>query len=122
MLNKFTVHCINWNAGAELLNEVRVAAQPPELFGVIENVADNLDQSSRHALAITDSGKIIGCARITSDWLIDRIVVLQQEGRSQIEAALVEILCDYACQMGGEVKNSLGHLLNERAYPTLLAA
>jgi len=121
MQNKFTVHCINWHAGAALLNDVRVAAQVKGQLRPEENLTDDLDKSSRHALALTYDGKVIGCARVTSDWNIDRIVVLPLEGRSQIEAALIEILFDYAIQMGMEVKNSLD-CLNLNAYPTLLAA
>ena len=121
MKNKFTVHCISWHSGAALLNDVRIAAQSNGHFKRLDIGLDDLDQSSRHALALTDDGKVIGCARITSEWIIDRVVVLQHEGRNKIEAALVEILSDFAFQMGREVQNSHDNL-KLHSYPTLLAA
>ena len=121
MKHKFTVHCINWHAGAALLNDVRVAAHTRGQLVTGENLTDDLDESSRHALALSDDGKVIGCARITPNWFIDRIVVLPLEGQGLIKAALVEMLGDYAFQMGVDVNNSLDYL-NLHSYPTLLAA
>jgi hypothetical protein len=99
MQNSFTVHCIPWNAGAPLLQEIRVAASEMGLMGKGDALTDNFDKQYRHALALSKNGRAIGCARITPNGQIDRIVALLLDQRSQIEAALTEILNDYAQQL-----------------------
>ena len=99
MQNAFTVHCISWKAGAPLLQEIRVAASKMGLMGKGDALTDNLDNQYRHALALSKNGSGIGCARLNSDGHIDRIVALPLDQRSQIEAALTEILNDYALQL-----------------------
>jgi hypothetical protein len=98
MQNTFTIHCIPWTAGALLLQEIRVAARQ---MGLLENVvalSDDSDKQCRHALALSQSGGAIGCARISTDGQIDRLFVISQKQRSKIEAGLTEVLNDYAQQ------------------------
>jgi len=100
MNNPFTVHCIPWQAGAPLLQDVRVTASEMGLVEKSGALADKLDDQCRHALALNASGRAIGCARITPDGDIERVVVLPHEHLTQIEAAMIEALNDYALQTG----------------------
>ncbi len=102
MNNIFTVHCIAWQAGATLLQDVRVAASEMGLMDKSEALADKLDEQCRHALALSTSGKAIGCARITQGGHVDRMAVLQHGQRVQIETALIEVLKDYTYQLGSK--------------------
>jgi hypothetical protein len=95
MDNLFTLHCIAWQAGAPLLQEVRAAACEIGLLNQAEVAPDEMDERSRHALALGKTGRAIGCARITTDGQIGRMAVLPHEHRAQIEAALIEMLNDY---------------------------
>lgn len=99
MQNAFTVHCIPWKAGAPLLQEIRVAASEMGLMGKGDALTDNLDNQYRHALALSKNGRALGCARLTPNGHIDRIVALPLEQRAQIETALKEVLNDYAQQL-----------------------
>ncbi len=98
MNNPFTVHCIPWQAGAPLLQNVRVTASEMGLTEKSGALADKLDDLCRHALALSANGRPIGCARITPDNCIERVLVLPHERRTQIEAAMSEALHDYAKQ------------------------
>jgi hypothetical protein len=92
MQNPFTLHCIAWQAGAPLLQEVRAAACEIGLLNQSEVIADETDDRSRHALALAENGRGIGCARITPEGCIERMAVLPHEHRIQIEAAMIEML------------------------------
>ena len=96
MSNPFTMHCIAWQSGAPLLQEVRTAACGIGLMNQSEVLPDDMDERSRHALALGTNGRGIGCARITPEGRIERMAVLPHEQRTQIEAALIEVLNDYA--------------------------
>ena len=121
MQNKFNVHSISWYAGAELINVVRIAACESGLIEESEKLIDNLDKSSRHSLAISTGGKLFGCARITTKGQIDRIVILQKKLADQVEAAMIEILSDYAELAGMEKVIVLKRIYFE-AHPLQLAA
>ncbi|MDD5300269.1 MAG: hypothetical protein PHD65_07220 [Gallionella sp.] len=96
MQNTFTVHCIPWQAGAPLLQAIRVAASKTGLMDQAKAQADKLDEQCRHALALSKNGDAIGCARITQDGRIERMVVLPHEQRALVETALTEVLNDYS--------------------------
>lgn len=96
----FTLHCIAWQEGGSLFQDVRVAACASGLLSNTEMGIDALDETSRHALALTKGGRAIGCARLTPTGRIERIAVMQHEQRAQIEIALIELLSDYAHQTG----------------------
>lgn len=102
MNSQFTIHCIAWQAGAPLLQNLRAAASKMGLIDQAEALSDQLDEQCRHALALSTGGQAIGCARITLDGRIERMVVLPHEHRAQIEAALSEVLHDYANQIKPE--------------------
>ncbi len=100
MQNPFTLHCIAWQAGASVLQDVRVAACASGLLNAEEMGSDAQDEISRHALALSKGGRAIGCARLTPDGRIERIAVMPHERREQIEAALIETLSEYASHIG----------------------
>jgi GNAT superfamily N-acetyltransferase len=100
MATSFTLHCIEWQAGAALFQDVRVAACACGLLDAAEMGADDTDEISRHALALGQDGRAIGCARLTPAGCIDRIAVMPHERRDQVESALIEALSDYAKQSG----------------------
>lgn len=100
MQAQFTLHCIAWQAGGSLFQDVRVAACASGLLNSAEIGVDELDEISRHALALTKGGRAIGCARITPAGHIERIAVMPHEQRAQIETALIELLSDYGHQTG----------------------
>lgn len=91
----FTMHCIGWQACAPLLQEVRTEACVIGLLNQSEVQPDEMDEQSRHALALGANGRGIGCARITPEGRIERVAVLPHPQRLQIEAALIEVLNDY---------------------------
>jgi GNAT superfamily N-acetyltransferase len=96
MHNPFTMHCIAWQFGAPLLQEIRAEACEIGLLIHSEMLPDDIDVQSRHALALGTNGRGIGCARITPEGRIERMAVLPHAHRAQIEAALIEVLNDYA--------------------------
>lgn len=96
MQNPFTMHCIAWQAGAPLLQEVRAEACGIGLLNQSEVLPDEIDEVSCHALALGTNGRGIGCARITPEGRIERMAVLPHENRVQIEASLIEVLNAYA--------------------------
>ena len=96
MDNQYTLHCIAWQAGAPLLLEIRLAACEIGLLSMDELLSDETDDRSRHALALSKTGRAIGCARLTPQGNIERLAVLPHERRAQIEAAIIEVLNDYA--------------------------
>jgi len=69
-------------------------------MGKGDALIDNLDEHYQHALALRKNGRATGCVRLTPNGQIDRVVALPVEQRSQIEAALTEVLNDYAQQLG----------------------
>jgi len=93
MSTSFTFHCIEWQAGADLFRDVRIAACASGLLDATEMGADDMDEISRHALALTKGGRAIGCARLTPAGRIERIAVMPHEQRDQVENALIEV-CD----------------------------
>jgi adenylosuccinate synthase len=96
MQNPFTMHCIDWQFGAPLLQEIRAEACEIGLLNHSEVLPDDVDLRSRHAVALGTNGRGIGCARITPEGRIERMAVLPHANRAQIEAALIEVLNDYA--------------------------
>lgn len=95
-----TLHCIAWESGATLLQDVRVATCACGLLSAEEMPVDEVDPLSRHALAVTRGGRAIGCARITPQGCIERIAVMPHEQREQVIAALIGELKEYARHAG----------------------
>ncbi len=88
MQNSFTLHCIPWRARAPLFKEARTTAYKMGLLSRAESQCDKADECSQHALVLSDDGKPIGCARITTDGKAERMTVLSIENRTEIESAL----------------------------------
>ena len=96
MPTPFTVSLVCWHDGEPLLKSIREAVfireqgVPPELEW------DELDESCRHALAISHKGDAIGCGRMLANGHIGRIAVLPQWRKKKIGTAIMEALLDYA--------------------------
>jgi len=73
---------------------VRAEAYQLGLINPTEILPDEMDLQCRHALVLSDAGRAIGCARITTDGHIDRMAVLPHEQQARMEVALIEILND----------------------------
>jgi hypothetical protein len=111
MYNKFTLHCITWQAGAPLLQQVRAAACKAGLLSQIEAQPDEMDERCRHVLALSKDGECgIGSARISPNGDIDRMVILPRELESErrilIETVMTELLNDYVLEMASTVARS----------------
>ena len=113
MQELFTVHSVPWQVGAQLFREVRAVAYELNLQSIAELLTDEMDEHSRHALALNESGRAIGCARITPDGTIQRMLVLPVARRTQIEAAMIEVLNDYR----GQVNSRVGNISRSRNKP-----
>ena len=96
MGNPFTVSLIGWHDGEPLLKSIREAVFIREQ-GVPEALEwDGLDESCRHALALSLQGDDIGCGRMLPDGHIGHIAVLPQWRKQKVGTAIVEALLDYA--------------------------
>jgi len=96
MSNPFTVSLVGWHDGEPLLKSVREAVFILEQGVPAELEWDGLDESARHALALSHQGDAIGCGRIFSDGHIGRIAVLTQWRKQKVGTAIMEALLDYA--------------------------
>ena len=88
MQDSFTLHCVTWQFGAPKLQEVRRAGCKLGILSFSEAQIEELDECCYHAMALSNSGKAIGCARISPDGEAERMVVLSTENQEQIESAL----------------------------------
>ncbi|MBI1173634.1 MAG: GNAT family N-acetyltransferase [Sideroxydans sp.] len=92
----FTVSLVSWHDGEPLLRAVRESVfireqnVPPELEW------DGLDETSRHALALSAKGDAIGCGRILPDGHIGRIAVVPQWRKQTVGTAIMEALLNDA--------------------------
>lgn len=96
MSNPFTVSLVCWHDGEPLLKSVREAVFIREQDVPAELEWDGLDESARHALALSHQGDAIGCGRIFADGHIGRIAVLPQWRNQKVGTAIMEALLDYA--------------------------
>ncbi len=92
--NAFTIHCLPWETCGQLLNEIRVAASEKKLISHVEALPDAGDRVARHAIAISEDGRAVACARLMPDGQVERIAVLPHEHQGLIRTALVEALLD----------------------------
>ena len=96
MAHPFTVSLIGWRDGEPLLRSIRETVFIGEQ-GIPEELEwDGLDESCRHALALSLQGNAIGCGRMQPDGHIGHIAVLPQWRRQKIGTAILEALLDYA--------------------------
>jgi len=91
---------LNWHDGEPLLKSVREAVFIREQGVPAELEWDGLDESARHALALSHQGDAIGCGRIFADGHIGRIAVLPQWRKQKVGTAIMEALLDYANSHG----------------------
>lgn len=100
MSNPFTVSLVCWHDGEPLLKSVREAVFIREQ-GVPEEMEwDELDETCRHALALSHQGDAIGCGRILANGHIGRIAVLPQWREQKVGTAIMEALLDEARSRG----------------------
>lgn len=96
MSNPFTVSLTSWHDGEPLLRSVREAVFIREQAIPAELEWDGLDETSRHALALSHQGDAIGCGRMLANGHIGRIAVLPQWRKQKVGTAIMEALLDYA--------------------------
>lgn len=96
MSNPFTVSLTSWHDGEPLLRSVREAVFIREQAIPEELEWDGLDETSRHALALSHQGDAIGCGRIQANGHVGRIAVLPQWRKQKVGTAIMEALLDYA--------------------------
>ena len=96
MSHPFTVSLVCWHDGEPLLKSIREAVFIREQGVLAELEWDGLDESCRHALALSHSGDAIGCGRMLANGHIGRISVLPQWRKRKVGTAIMEALLDYA--------------------------
>ena len=96
MGNPFTVSLIGWHDGEPLLKSIREAVFIREQGIPEASEWDGLDESCRHALALSLQGDAIGCGRMLPDGHIGHIAVLPKWRKQKVGTAIVEALLDYA--------------------------
>ncbi|MGC2167306.1 MAG: GNAT family N-acetyltransferase [Gallionella sp.] len=96
MGNSFTVSLVSWHDGGPLLKSVREQVFINEQGIAPELEWDNLDESCRHALALSHQGDAIGSGRMLADGHIGRIAVLPQWRKQKIGTAIMEAFLAYA--------------------------
>lgn len=96
MTTSFTVSLVCWHDGEPLLRSIREAVFIREQGIPAELEWDGLDESCRHALALSHQGGAIGCGRMLANGHIGRISVLPQWRKQKVGTAIMEALLDYA--------------------------
>lgn len=119
LYNLYTLHCISWQEGSPLLMEVRQAACRLGLLDASEVLPDDLDEQCRHALALSHSGHAVGCVRITEDGKIQRMAVLPESHREQLEKLLLETVLKEMLEERARERHAekLAHLRLQKSQP-----
>jgi predicted GNAT family N-acyltransferase len=100
MNNPFTVSLVSWHDGEPLLKAVREEVFMREQGVPAELEWDGLDESCRHALALSHQGDAIGCGRMLANGHIGRIAVLPQWRKQKVGTAIMEALLAFASTQG----------------------
>ncbi|HEX5337871.1 MAG TPA: GNAT family N-acetyltransferase [Gallionella sp.] len=100
MGNPFTVSLTSWHDAEPLLRSIREAVFIREQGVPVELEWDGLDESCRHALALSLQGDAIGCGRIQPNGHIGRMAVLPHWREQKVGTAIMEALLDYARAQG----------------------
>lgn len=101
----FTVSLVSWHDGEPLLRAIRESVFINEQKVPANLEWDGLDDSCRHALALSMKGDAIGCGRIVppknkkSPAHIGRLAVLPDWRGKRVGTALLESLLEYARSM-----------------------
>lgn len=96
MSHPFTVSLVSWHDGEPLLKSIRETVFIREQGVPAELEWDGLDESCRHALALSHQGVAIGCGRMLANGHIGRIAVLPEWRKKKVGTAIMEALLDYA--------------------------
>lgn len=96
MNHSFTVSLVSWHDAEPLLRAIRTAVFMREQEVPEELEWDGLDETSRHALALSHKGDAIGCGRMLANRHIGRIAVLPEWRKRKVGTAIMEALLDYA--------------------------
>lgn len=96
MTTSFTVSLVCWHDGEPLLRSIREAVFIREQGIPAELEWDGLDETCRHALALSHQGGAIGCGRMFANGHVGRISVLPQWRKQKVGTAIMEALLDYA--------------------------
>ena len=104
MSHPFTIALVCWRDGEPLLRAVREAVFLREQQVPAELEWDGLDETCRHALALSTKGDAIGCGRIIppkgkTPARIGRIAVLPEWRGKMVGTGLLEALLEYARSM-----------------------
>jgi predicted GNAT family N-acyltransferase len=97
---EFTIHTVTWHDAEPLLREVREAVFMREQGVSAELEWDGMDNASHHVLALSNSGKAIGCGRILPNAHIGRVAVLPEWRGKKVGTAILEKLLSYASDKG----------------------
>jgi predicted GNAT family N-acyltransferase len=97
---EFTIHTVTWHDAEPLLREVREAVFMREQGVSAELEWDGMDNVSHHVLALSNSGKAIGCGRILPNAHIGRVAVLPEWRGKKVGTAILEKLLSYASDKG----------------------
>jgi predicted GNAT family N-acyltransferase len=97
---EFTIHTVTWHDAEPLLREVREAVFIREQGVSAELEWDDKDNACQHVLALSNSGKAIGCGRILPNAHIGRIAVVQEWRGKKVGTAILEGLLAYASDKG----------------------
>ena len=104
MSHPFTIALVCWHDGEPLLRAVREAVFLREQQVPAELEWDGLDETCRHALALSTKGDAIGCGRILppkgkTPARIGRIAVLPEWRGKLVGTGVLEALLEYARSM-----------------------
>lgn len=100
-MQPFTLHLVSWSDGEPLLRKVREAVFMREQGVPAELEWDELDESSRHVLALNAQGVAIGCGRIVPPVKggpahIGRMALLPEWRGKGVGTAIMGHLLEYA--------------------------
>src|SRR5512144_2056306 len=104
MAHPFTVSLVSWHDGEPLLRAIREQVFLREQHVPPELEWDGLDETCRHALALSMKGDGIGCGRILPPTgekpaRIGRIAVLPEGRGKMVGTGLLEALLEHARSM-----------------------
>lgn len=90
MKQKFIIELVPWQTHAAQLKVVREQVFINEQQVPVALEWDGLDEAAQHLLALSDSGEVIGCARLLADGHIGRMAVLKPWRGSGVGRALLD--------------------------------
>jgi predicted GNAT family N-acyltransferase len=98
----FLINHVTWQTHAAQLKIVREAVFIQEQQVPLALEWDGLDEAAQHLLAVTATGEVIGCARLTGDGSIGRMAVLKPWRGMGVGGALLTEAVSIYQQLGIE--------------------